>query len=121
MTRIALAALWLVLGAIAILVLRWQRDRANVAFADLWREDDEGVQPWDAHSVTLASGGGSSIEWRKRPLAEGGKPRTEHERGPFGRGRRGRLGGILPTLLPTGCTLTAWRPPSPSSGSPVAQ
>jgi hypothetical protein len=60
MTRVALAALWLALGAIAILVLRWQRDRANMAIADLWREDDEGVQPWDAHSVTLASGYG---EW----------------------------------------------------------
>lgn len=57
MTRLILAAL---AGAAALLAWLW-------IAAALRRDDDvpdeDGVQPWDAYAVTLADGGGSSVEW----------------------------------------------------------
>lgn len=47
---------WAVLTAIAYL----RRDRPVPA---TYREPDDGVQPWDARSVTLASGGETRVYW----------------------------------------------------------
>ena len=54
----------LILAAlVALALLAWL-----FVAAALRRDDDvpemDGVQPWDAYAVTLADGGGSSVEWR---------------------------------------------------------
>ena len=66
MTRLTLLAL--VAGALAVLALRWRRDRAIAAIADLSADGD--VQPWDPYPRILT--GGTNVTFSSSTAANAG-------------------------------------------------